>query len=114
MSVKGPLYGHQTDDKDNLSDTNMPEEDQENWGINRKVKKLKRSWSYFKESSQIIEPSTKSRKILPKGRKNKKEDIWKEEAKKSTKYTEVDQKSNEKSTKIQLLVLFQMHYCSRS
>ena len=40
--VKGPLYGHQTDDRDSLSDTNMPEEDQENWGINRKKKKIKK------------------------------------------------------------------------
>ena len=50
------------------------------------------SWSYLKESSQIPEQSAKSRKISPKVRKNttkfksKKEEIWKEEAKKSTKY----------------------------
>ena len=27
--VIGPLYGHQTDDEDSLSDTNKPKEDQE-------------------------------------------------------------------------------------
>ena len=87
--VIGPLYGHQTDDEDSLSDTNKPKEDQEKWGPNKKVKKLKRSWSYLKESSQILEPSAKSRKILPKVRKNTrklksiKEEIWKKEAKKN-------------------------------
>ena len=104
--VKGSLYGHQTDDEDSLSDTNKPKEDQEKWGPNKKVKKLKRSWSYLKESSQILEPSPKSRKILPKAGKNtikfknKKGEIWKEEAKKGTKYKEVYQKSNEKTEKI--------------
>ena len=104
--VKGPLYGHQTDDEDSLSDTNKPKEDQEKWGLNRKVKTLKRSWSYLKESCQILEPSSKSGKISPKVRKNttkfknKNEEIWKEEATKSTKYKEVDQKSNEKAEKI--------------
>ena len=39
--VKGLLYGHQTDDDDDgLSDTNKPKEDQEKWGLNRKIKKL--------------------------------------------------------------------------
>ena len=101
--VKGSLYGHQTDDEDSLSDTNKPKEDREQWGLNRKVKKLKRSWSYLKESSQILEPSAKSRKISPKVRKtttkckSKKEEIWKEEAEKSTKYKKVDQKSSEKT-----------------
>ena len=104
--VKGPLYGHQTDDEDSLSDTNKPKEDEEKQGLNKKIKKLKRSWSYLKESSQIIEPSTKSRKISPKVRKNatkfksKKEEIWKEDPKKSTKYKKVDQKSNEKAEQI--------------
>ena len=89
-----------------LKYTNKPKEDQEKWGLNKKVKKLKRSWSYLKESSQILEPSAKSRKISPKVRKNitkfksKKEEIWKEEAKKSTKYKEVDQKSSEKAEQI--------------
>ena len=83
---KGPFYGHQTDNGDSLSDTNKPKEDQEKWSLNRKVKKLKRSWSYRKESSQTLEQSAKSRKISPEVRKNttkfksKKEEIWKEEA----------------------------------
>ena len=83
---KGPFYGHQTDNGDSLSDTNKPKEDQEKWSLNRKVKKLKRSWSYRKESSQTLEQSGKSRKISPEVRKNttkfksKKEKIWKEEA----------------------------------
>ena len=87
--VIGPLYGHQTDDEDSLSDTNKPKEDHKKWGLNKKVKKLKRSWSYLKESSQILEPSAKSRKISPKVRKNTrklksiKEEIWKKEAKKN-------------------------------
>ena len=51
--VKGPLYGHRTDDEDSLSDTNKPKEDQEKWGLNKKVKKLKRSWS-LKESSKYL------------------------------------------------------------
>ena len=103
--VKGPLYGHRTDDEDSLSDTNKPKEDQEKWGLNKKVKKLKRSWS-LKESSQILEQSAKSRKIPPKVRKNTtkfrsiEEEIWKEEAKKSTTYKEVDKKSNEKAEQI--------------
>ena len=45
--VKGPLYGHQTDDEDSLSDTNKPKEDQGKWGLNRKVKKLKSQIKYF-------------------------------------------------------------------
>ena len=53
--VKGPLYGHQTDDQDSLSDTNKLKEDQEKWGLHKKVKKLKSSWSYLKKTSQIIE-----------------------------------------------------------
>ena len=83
---KGPFYGHQTDNGDSLSDTNKPKEDQEKWSLNRKDKTLKRSWFYRKESSQILEPSAKSKKILPKVRKtttkfkSKKEEIWKEEA----------------------------------
>ena len=40
--VKGPLYGHRTDDEDSLSDTNKPKEDQEKWGLNKKVKKIKK------------------------------------------------------------------------
>ena len=66
--VSGPLYA-QTGDEDSLRDTNKPKEDQEKCGLNRKVKKLKRLWSYLKESSQILEPSTKSRKISRKVRK---------------------------------------------
>ena len=83
---KGPFYGYQTDNEDSLSDTNKSKEDQEKWGLNRKDKTLKRSWFYRKESSQILEPSAKSKKILPKVRKtttkfkSKKEEIWKEEA----------------------------------
>ena len=94
---------NKTDDEDSLSDTNKPKEDQQKWGLNKKVKKLKRSWSYLKESSQILEPSAKSREILPKVRKNttkfksKKEE---KEAKKITKYKEVDQKSSEKGEQI--------------
>ena len=63
---KGPFYGYQTDNEDSLSDTNKPKEDQEKWSLNRKDKALKRSWFYRKESSQILEPSAKSKKILPK------------------------------------------------
>ena len=33
----------------------------ERWSLNKKVKKLKGSWSHCKESSQILEPSAKSR-----------------------------------------------------
>ena len=83
---KGPFYGYQTDNEDSLSDTNKPKEDQEKWSLNRKDKTLKRSWFYRKESSQILEPSAKSKKILPKvwktttKFKSKKEEIWKEEA----------------------------------
>ena len=66
--VSGPLYA-QTGDEDSLRDTNKPKEDQEKCGLNRKVKKLKRLWSYLKESSQILEPSAKSRKISRKVRK---------------------------------------------
>ena len=100
---KGPQQGHQTDDEDNLNETNKPNEDQEKCGLNRKVKNLKRSWSYLKESSQILESFAKSRKISSKVRKNTtklkniKEGIWKGEAKKSTKSKEVHQKSNEKA-----------------
>ena len=81
-----------------LSDKNKPNEDEEKWALNRKVKKLKRSWSYLKESSQILEPSSKSRKILPKVKKNtrkfffKKEEICKEEENKSTRYKEMAEK----------------------
>ena len=59
-----------------LSDTNKPNEDEEKWALNRKVKKLKRSWSYLKESSQILEPSSKSRKILPKVKKKIQENFF--------------------------------------
>ena len=86
--VKGPLYGHQKDDEDSLSNTNKPKEDQEKWGLNRKEKKVKRSCSYLKESSQRLEPSAKSTNISPKVRKNttkfknKKEEIGKKKQKK--------------------------------
>ena len=76
-----------------LKYTNKPKEDQEKWGLNKKVKKLKRSWPYLKESSQILEPSAKSRKISPKVRKNRTN-------LKTKKRKEVDQKSNEKAEKI--------------
>ena len=66
--VKGPLDG-QKDSDDSLSDTNKPKEVDEKMDLNRKAKKLKSSWSYLKESRQILEPSSKSRKISPKIRK---------------------------------------------
>ena len=57
----GPMDG-QTDNEDSLSDTNKPKVDEEKSGLNRKVKKLKLSWSYIKGSSHILEPSSKARK----------------------------------------------------
>ena len=66
--VNGPLYA-QTGDEHSLRDTPKPKEDQEKWGLNRKVNKLKRLCSYLKELIQILEPSAKSRKILTKVRK---------------------------------------------
>ena len=46
--VKGPLDG-QKDIEDSLSDKNKPNEDGQKLGLNRKVKKLKRSWYYLKK-----------------------------------------------------------------
>ena len=90
--IKGPLDG-QTDHEDSLIDTNKPNEDEEKWGVNRKVKKLKRSWSYLKESRLILELSSKSRKISPKVKKKiqqnlktKKRKFVEKKRKKSTKY----------------------------
>ena len=46
--VKGPLDG-QKDIEDSFSDKNKPNEDGQKLGLNRKVKKLKRSWYYLKK-----------------------------------------------------------------
>ena len=46
--VKGPR-DRQKDIEDSLSDKNKPNEDGQKLGLNRKVKKLKRSWYYLKK-----------------------------------------------------------------
>ena len=80
--VKGPLYGHQTDDKDSLSDTNKPKEDQGKWGLNRKVKKLKSQVKYLNHPLNQEKYRQKLEKIRQ-NLKTKKRKFGKKERKKA-------------------------------